>query len=350
MDKSKNPAISVIVPMYNTEKYISKCLTSIIDQTFSDFEVLIIDDGSTDHSCETADFFAKTDARFKIIHTKNGGVSRARNIGLKQASGEYISFIDSDDAIRPQMYEMLLSKATEYNVEIVSSDLIINGKTIENNIPKDRPIYKNEIFEKVLPLFSVTNSIGTLEFKNKIFRRDLLLENGILFEEGFSFQEDLMFMINVYANARSLYYLPEAFYEYVPLSTGLYASYRKDGGMKFVKARKIISGLIDRYGIPNIDRNQLNNGFLYNISFYIYRTQRLKDRKISEKLISEVLNDDCVISCCRELKLTAASFDKRIASAIADKKKRLAVFLINFVYSGKAEKLQRIIAKVRNKG
>ena len=157
-----------------------------------------------------------------------------------------------------------------------------------------------------------------------------------------------MFMINIYAYAGSLYYLPEAFYEYYPTSSGLYSSYRENGGERFIEARKIMLSLIEKYKISNIDWNSFNNSFLYNISFYIYRTMNyINDKKKRNDLIEGILNNDIVIACCEELTKTATSFDRRIAKAISSRNKATVVSLIKFVYSGKAGKIQKIISKIR---
>ena len=159
-----------------------------------------------------------------------------------------------------------------------------------------------------------------------------------------------MFMINVYAHAKSLYYLPRAFYEYIPLPTGLYSSYRENSGKKFIEARKIIISLIEDYTIKNIDFLNLNIGFLYNISFFVYRTRNyIHNRTRRNSIIKDTLTDTVVVECCKQLCETAASFDRRIALAIAKGNIKLAVFLINFVHSGKAAKLQKIVAKIKNR-
>ena len=97
--------ISVILPVYNVQQYLEKCIESVVNQTYKNLEIILIDDGSTDMSGKICDEFAEKDGRIKVIHSKNGGVSAARNIGLDIATGEYIGFVDSDDWIESQMYE-----------------------------------------------------------------------------------------------------------------------------------------------------------------------------------------------------------------------------------------------------
>ena len=99
--------ISIIVPVYNTEKYLSKCLNSLIKQTYKDIEIIVVNDGSKDKSLEIAKKFAKQDNRIKVFNKENGGLSSARNFGIEKASGEYIGFVDSDDYIKENMFEIL---------------------------------------------------------------------------------------------------------------------------------------------------------------------------------------------------------------------------------------------------
>lgn len=112
------PQISVIVPIYNVEKYICRCVDSILNQTFTDFECILVDDGSPDNCGRICDEYAKKDRRVKVVHKKNGGLSDARNAGIEVAQGEYLGFVDSDDWIHPQMYEILYKGIIENNVKM----------------------------------------------------------------------------------------------------------------------------------------------------------------------------------------------------------------------------------------
>ncbi|MEG0087047.1 MAG: glycosyltransferase, partial [Niameybacter sp.] len=122
MDKKverTQPTLSIIVPVYNVEKYLPKCIESILAQSFTDFEVILIDDGATDKSGEICEEYANKDTRIKIIHKENGGLSSARNAGIELSNGNYIGFVDSDDFIHPQMYEILLREARSSNSDVV---------------------------------------------------------------------------------------------------------------------------------------------------------------------------------------------------------------------------------------
>ncbi|MBR4316077.1 MAG: glycosyltransferase, partial [Alphaproteobacteria bacterium] len=118
----KNKKISIIVPVYNVQKYLDKCLKSIISQTLTDIEIILVDDGSTDSSGLICDKYAKKDKRIKVVHQKNARQGAARNAGIKLATGDYIGFVDSDDYITSDMFEKLYKKAYIYDADIVMCD------------------------------------------------------------------------------------------------------------------------------------------------------------------------------------------------------------------------------------
>lgn len=122
------PTISVIVPIYNVEHYLSACIDSVLDQTFTDFELILVNDGSTDRCGEICDHYATKDKWIKIIHQDNKGVSAARIVGIDNAKGKYIAFVDPDDTTVPNMYRHLLDSAKRYDVEITVCPIkIVNG-------------------------------------------------------------------------------------------------------------------------------------------------------------------------------------------------------------------------------
>ena len=123
MDKEQ-PLISVIVPVYNVEKYLKKCVNSITSQTYENLEILLVDDGSTDLSGQICNEFEKNDARIKVIHKKNGGLSDARNAGLDRAKGQYYAFIDSDDYIQDNTIEIMLNAVKKNKSEISVCNMI----------------------------------------------------------------------------------------------------------------------------------------------------------------------------------------------------------------------------------
>ena len=111
--KKMNPKVSVIIPVFNVEKYLAKCINSVLDQTFQDFEIILVDDGSTDESAKICDSYECK--KIKVIHKKNGGLSEARNYGTKEAKGEFVTWIDSDDTVHPDFLSILVSMSDQTN-------------------------------------------------------------------------------------------------------------------------------------------------------------------------------------------------------------------------------------------
>lgn len=129
------PLISVIVPVYNVEKYLDACVESIVNQTYKELEIILVDDGSPDKCPEMCDDWAKKDSRIKVIHKKNGGQGEARNFGIDIAQGDYIGFVDSDDIIRPEMYEVLLKEISERNADLIQCAMFKYTEFPLNNFP-----------------------------------------------------------------------------------------------------------------------------------------------------------------------------------------------------------------------
>ena len=179
------PLVSVIVPIYNVEKYLSKCIESIINQTLSNIEIILINDGSTDSSGVIADNYAKNDSRIKVIHKKNGGQGSARNIGIELASGEYIGFVDSDDWIDLDMYEKLYNAAMNSRASIAICNRKVldennNIKTVVNIKKKIIENVKNNIADYIIEYLLYKH---TVVIYNKIYRSEIIKENKISFKE-----------------------------------------------------------------------------------------------------------------------------------------------------------------------
>ena len=122
--EQKQPALSVIVPVYNVEKYLDRCIRSIAGQTYTNLEIILVDDGSTDHCGEICDEWSRKDTRIQVFYKKNGGLVSARKAGLKTASGQYIAYVDSDDWIEENMYERMMELMLCNHSDIVTSGLI----------------------------------------------------------------------------------------------------------------------------------------------------------------------------------------------------------------------------------
>ena len=214
------PKISVIVPVYKAEKFLIRCVESLQNQTFNDLEIILVDDGSPDNSPQMCDDFAQMDSRIKVIHKQNGGVSTARNAGLDAATGDYITFVDSDDFLDSIAYEKMMSKAEKYDCDVVLADCI-------KDFPDHREMYTHEIrkgfynYERLkAEYYSHLLIMENVEYPATISnwlilaKRELL--NDIRYPVGIRFSEDLLVGARIMLKAKSFYYMKdEAYYHYV---------------------------------------------------------------------------------------------------------------------------------------
>lgn len=204
--------ISIIVPVYKVEKYLQECVTSIQNQTYRNLEIILVDDGSPDKSGKLCNEYAKRDSRIKVIHKVNGGLSSARNAGLKIAKGEYIGFVDSDDYIRKNMYEKLLDACIQNKTEIAACNYnyVINGnEKKEQEECKIQVLSATKFFEKLLV---VGNRIEMVAW-NKLYHKSVFEKNPLPFPEG-KIYEDLATMYKFVFSAEKVAWIDEGLYLY----------------------------------------------------------------------------------------------------------------------------------------
>lgn len=198
------PKISVIVPVYNVEKYLSFCLDSIKAQTFINWECILVDDGSSDSSGKICDEYVNLDNRFVVVHQKNSGASIARNAGLNYATGDWITFVDSDDWIDKDTFEKVLHIVNFYDIDMVQWGIIL--ELSDKKIVKS---YKDGIVsnEDIVSVFEPSSC-------HKLFSRRMLNEYNIRFPEGYTLSEDSFFSFSCYLNSKKIYNISESFYHY----------------------------------------------------------------------------------------------------------------------------------------
>lgn len=221
--------ISVIIPIYNNEKYISKCLDSILSQNYTNIQVIAIDDGSTDKSGEILEQYAAKDVRIKAYHTKNCGVSAARNTGIKHAVGEYVTFVDSDDTIDPNMYEYMLGQFVENDIDIVHcgyKKIKLDGTSrLVCGTNKEYHFNKKEGVSHL-----IKGDLFTGALWNKIYRRSLL--DHIYFDESIKINEDILFNFYAFQRAKKTIFIDQPFYHYYEREN---ASTKRTNQLKKVK-------------------------------------------------------------------------------------------------------------------
>lgn len=206
--------ISIIVPIYNSEKYLRECLDSIVAQTCRDFEAILIDDGSNDSSGVICDEYVNSDNRFRVIHQKNGGVSIARNKGLKVAKGDYVTFVDADDVLSINYIQVLLEKnngcdLTFFSAEFFDAQSGVSShiRSIPNFYSNDIKIYQEYIYNYVLA------TVYAFTWSN-MFRLSIIRDNNIRFVQGLSFKEDHLFIMQYLRYAKNVCGLKDVLYKY----------------------------------------------------------------------------------------------------------------------------------------
>lgn len=205
--KSK-PCISIIVPVYNVEKYLKKCIDSILKQTFKNFELILVDDGSTDHSGKICDDYEKKDSRICVVHKENGGLSSARNKGIAIAQGDYLGFVDSDDFIASDMYEVLYKNLIKEN-----ADLSACGKYdyfIGSKCKIHEPYYMVLNTQEAIKFVLEGGGKATVNVWNKLYRKEIFYSinypEGKLYEDAFIIVEILMACKRVVFTSEQKYY------------------------------------------------------------------------------------------------------------------------------------------------
>lgn len=215
MKNLSSPLISVIVPVYNTEKYLRDCLLSLQKQSFLDFEVVIVDDGSTDNSYEIAHKF-EIDPRFKIYQKPNGGLADARKAGFELSKGKYISFVDSDDIVSPHFLSNLFESLASNNCDISVCGMFTWNQTsgfISCNLPKESRVIDKKDFAKVILSLKGSNTIGAQGgyLCNKLFRRSLIKREDFIVIDG---AEDEVFLFRLLERISSVIFVPIPLYYY----------------------------------------------------------------------------------------------------------------------------------------
>ena len=242
--------ISVIVPVYNTEQYLPRCIESILGQSFADFELLLIDDGSADGSGAICDAYAEKDSRIRVFHKENGGVSSARNMGLDNAHGEWITFVDSDDYIDEDFFPTCFDE----NVELyVQNWRFANGDVSEwfeaCNVGSDK-------CHRFMCDNLHTDTFRTASYF--FFKRSILVKNGITFDTRFKLGEDTLFVMDYYKYVHAIVVLATSCYEY-----NRQDGWNKKYNLSMVEARAYLNAFMDKYDALHCNSPKLL-AFIFN--------------------------------------------------------------------------------------
>ncbi len=287
------PEISIIVPVYNVEQYLSQCVSSIITQSYKDFELILVDDGSPDNCPAMCDDFAEKDIRIKVIHQKNGGLSNARNSGFKAACGKYIWFIDSDDYI----LENALKTISEYfhtESDIISFGFVndVNGEIKGRNVMPFAGIADNK---QICALANTACSSHLFTFVwRDIYNREFLINNNIYFVDGLSYAEDSAFNSKAFFLANRICYIEDCLYAYRERNSGISKNVSKSFDSKLIDNFVLYDSIRDenyekycvykdiRYHI-DASKHILTNIFYSSILNRIYNSEGVNKYKLFRK-------------------------------------------------------------------
>ena len=210
----KEELISVIIPIYNVERFLEKCIESIIKQTYKKIEIFLIDDGSTDQSGIICDKYKKKDKRISVIHKKNEGVSIARNVGIENANGKYITFVDADDYLEKDMYKKLIEVFENPTIDISMCNFFMEylEKDIRANKNSNYIYNKKELMNKI---FLTDYFCGFVW--NKIYKTSIIKKNKIFFKNNIHICEDLLFNCQYFSFIKKGFYTEDKLYHYILL-------------------------------------------------------------------------------------------------------------------------------------
>ena len=287
MDKVR---ISIVVPVYNAEEYLDRCLHSVLDQDFTSYEVILVDDGSTDASSLICDRYSSTDPRFVTLHQPNRGVSAARNAGINMAQGEYVMFLDSDDVLLPYALETMMEAVNGEDVVVAGYGTFIHNVPSKEVAPTAKISYSGESYprffhDNILKNCELLDSPWAKLFRTKSIRR-------IRFNEELSYAEDKLFVFEVLSKCNSILTIPNAVYGYYihPGSLGSDISSDLHIGklMKFLPIYiPIISALCERCPSVNKVQNLYHNDI---VGRYLCRILNIFATRESEMLTEDNLS------------------------------------------------------------
>lgn len=271
---TNKPLISVIIPIYNSDKYLARCIDSICKQTYTNLEIILVNDGSTDNSINICKESANKDKRISIFDIPNGGVSNARNTGLKNASGEYIQFIDSDDYVSNNYIESLFNSLTSTNSGLVVCAIESydnqNIKFDEWRVPEnvlDFETINRDLFLELIEKFLLFGPV------NKLYRTEIISQNSIFFDPSLSYGEDLIFNFDYFKYIKSIAINSDVTYKYIHDNTESLS--KKHYSNKTELANRIHFTLIDFFNNNGLTDNK-SISVLYNRLFDYYYNETFK--------------------------------------------------------------------------
>ena len=335
------PVLSIVVPVYKVEKYFERCIQSILSQSLNDIEIILVDDGSPDKCPKLCDEYALLDSRIKVIHKQNGGLSSARNAGIRLASGKYIGFIDSDDTVDSAMYKKMFEKAIEFDVDFVMCDYIrINSNgtsSLKLSSIKGGYYTRDDICNDIFPSLIMGDNLEygpLLAVWQCIYKNEFLKKYSIYFDEDVKWSEDNIFSSKVGLYASNFYYLKnEGLYHYYKNPGTITTGYRHEAWNVYLCMNRHLREIFDNVHTFDFGK-QLNWHLMYYSCNCLGMLSAHLEKKDAKREILKILNND-------ELQL---AFKKDIRTLDVSIKLKIQLYLMKY----KVISFLLIIAKRRN--
>lgn len=325
--------ISIIVPVYNGDEYLERCINSLINQTYSNLELIFINDGSLDKSLSILKKYKNIDKRIKIIDKKNTGVSDSRNIGIKKSTGRYICFCDCDDMYEDNYVEIMYNTMIKYKVDIVKCNYKVIDKN-NNDIDKgntknisNKLLNRNEIKNEIIPKF-LDGSIPCFSYLIMIDREKLNVE----FPTDIAMMEDVVFYLRLLLNTNSLYIIDNCLYTIMYNDEGATNNVKnyKRNILNIIGVNKYIRDELNEYNLLSKDNlEKLNINHLNAISDFIFRYY-LYGKDDTIKLCKDIRCDN-LLRIVNETNLNKINIQRRIILILLNKKKYLLLKIYFFI-------------------
>ena len=308
--------ISIIVPIYNVEKYLNKCIESIVNQTYENIEIILIDDGSNDNSGIICDEYAKKDNRIIVVHKENGGVSSARNKGLKIAKGEWISFVDADDWIEQIFCQTLLNKVTQEQADIA---LCGYNRITYNRIEKINANNQEVFLNSNEYLVKSLNQTGFGFCHMKLIKKEVL--KSISFNERIEVGEDALFNIQLSTYIKKAVFLKQPLYNYRINNQSVVKRYDENYANKYLKSMKIIEEYIwQEYNEENEENIEIKQNYYNFVAYHImliivnycYHPDNKMCNAQRKNMLKEVINNDLFIIGLKKSNYNNISLTRKI--------------------------------------
>ncbi|NLJ95951.1 MAG: glycosyltransferase [Clostridiales bacterium] len=338
--------VSIIVPIFNSEKYLKRCIESIINQSFKDIEIILVNDGSTDNSGKICDYYVEKDKRIKVFHIENQGVSMARNIGLNYATGEWITFVDADDWIELNALEWAINIVNQYDIDLLCWNYVLNygKKQVKNKsinpdfIIRDQKELKWLLLDIMYPEYDfIMNGVSIGNIRScctKLFRRKIIYDNKIRFMKELIIAEDAHFCMEYMKLARKVLLVNKYLYHYRFLNDSADRRYRPNVNDINTKVMEVFYN----YVIENSYNNNYLNCYMglgYDCickSLLYYFVNKSNNKKFLQlvKELKSVLKSDYYKKAFKPKIFKGFSLKEKIIIYLAKKEHATILFMVGY--------------------